>query len=114
MNDFCFETWMALAALDPAAFELRRKEALRAVAAQAPASHQASLHALVEALCTPSKGTPLEKAVSAQNMMMESAQALQQELHHLIAAAAGAQGPQGQRVSALARFTTLRVVPRQQ
>lgn len=82
---FDFDKWMNLAATNPEEFERQRKAALLEVVKDAPARSRESLSSLVEGLCAPQEGTPLERAVRAQNMMMSSLVDLQVSQTELLA-----------------------------
>lgn len=69
---FDFDKWMNLAATNPDEFERQRKAALLEVVKDAPVRTRESLTSLVEGLCAPQEGTPFERALRAQNMMMSS------------------------------------------
>lgn len=107
MLNFEFDSWAALAASNPAEFERRRKQALLDQAAKAPEAQQAQLKALVNELCEPSDGSALEKAVRAQNLMMDRVVDLQRACIGLVSAA-GSTRPQPE-ASTLAEFTRLSV-----
>ena len=72
MQDFDFDYWKDLAAASPLEFEAQRRKALQRVVDDAPPAHRPALAALLETLCAPQQGTPLERAIHAQTLMLES------------------------------------------
>ena len=108
-TSFDFDAWAALAAQDPAKFEAQRKQALMRLAEQAPASSREKLIRLVNELCAPQSGSPLERAVSAQNRM---AQSLIQMQRAWIDMGLQAGAPEVTPTSTVAEFTELKVVDR--
>lgn len=82
---FDFDAWSELSKTDPAAFELKKREALLSLVAEAPAKNREQLTSLVDALCAPQDGTPLEKALKAQNLMLSSLMDLQSKSLQLMA-----------------------------
>jgi|GEM_PF-1348493 len=72
MQDFDFDYWKNLASASPLEFEAQRRKALQQVVDGAPSAHQPALAALLETLCARQQGTPLERAIHAQTLMMES------------------------------------------
>jgi len=70
--DFDFDYWKNLAAASPSEFEIQRRKALQEFTNKAPASKQPALNALVDTLCVPQQGTPMERAINAQVLMSES------------------------------------------
>lgn len=110
MSNFDFDTWAALAASDPQAFEAKRRQALMEAVQQAPADKQAGLTQLVDELCAPSNASPMERIAQSQNQMMGALVRLQQGLVDLVGATAPSQAVA--RPSAVDQFTHLTVVPR--
>ncbi len=84
MHAFDFDYWKNLAASAPADFEANRRKVLMEAVAAAPEHQRPALQALVETLCAPQAGSPMERAVHAQNLMMESLVYLQQGLGDLL------------------------------
>jgi len=112
-TDFDFDAWVKLAASDPSAFEQAKRDLLMQAVGEAPASQRAQLTGLVNALMAPPSGNPtgLERAVTAQNAMMQGMYALQDQMQSLKTELGGA--PEAASVDAsLAQFTTLTVVKR--
>ena len=72
MQNFDFDYWKNLAALSPVEFEQQRRMALQEVRNSSPAVHQPALTTLLETLCTAQQGTPMERAINAQTLMLES------------------------------------------
>ena len=96
MQDFDFDYWKDLAAASPLEFEAQRRKALQRVVDDAPPAHRPALAALlgttmiyvthdqVEAMTMADRivvmregrveqqGTPLERAIHAQTLMLES------------------------------------------
>ncbi len=72
MQEFNFDYWKNLAETSPADFEAQRRKALQEVIDDAPPAKQSALTALVDTLCAPQQGTPLERAINAQVLMIES------------------------------------------
>jgi hypothetical protein len=72
MQHFDFDYWMNLFALSPMEFEVQRRAALQEMVDKAQPSHQVALAAMVETLCAPQQGSPLERALNAQTLMFES------------------------------------------
>ncbi len=105
MNDFDFDHWQALAQSSPESFEAERRKALMAQVQSAPEAQRPALLALVDSLCAPQHGSPIEKAVHAQNMMMESLVYLQRSLGDLVRSVGGS-APQP---SAVQEFTAFKV-----
>lgn len=82
---FDFDAWSELSKTDPAAFELKKREALLSLVAEAPEKNREQLTLLVDALCMPQEGTSLEKALKAQNLMLSSLMDLQSKSLQLMA-----------------------------
>ena len=72
MQNFDFEHWARLARTSPHEFEVQRRAALQALVDASPLSQQPALVALVDTLCAPQQGSPVERAVNAQTLMLES------------------------------------------
>lgn len=106
MTSFDFDHWKNLAAASPAEFETARRAALMELVTSAPATQQAGLKALVDTLCAPQAGSPLEKAVHAQNLMLESMAYLQESLGDLVRAS----GSPAPLVDPVTQFTQLKVI----
>lgn len=107
MPTFDFEHWSQLAQQNSAEFEQQRRAALMELVEQAPTERQASLRALVETLCAPTKNTtPLQRAVEAHNRMMTNLHELHAQFGRLQEAVEGTKAkPLLQ--PALVQFTTL-------
>ncbi len=105
MSDFNFDHWKNLAETSPAEFEKQRRNALMALVTAAPESQRAGLQALVDSLCAPTHATGLEKAVHAQNLMMESLVQLQQSLGNMLKGL----GVSAPAPNAVQQFTELKV-----
>ncbi len=72
MDNFDFDYWKNLAAASRSEFEIQRYRALQEFANNAPASKQPALNALVNTLCAPQQGAPMERAINAQVLMSDS------------------------------------------
>ncbi len=72
MQDFDFDYWSKLATSSPGEFEVQRRKALQEVVDTAPEVHQPALSTLLETLCAPQHGAPMERAINAQTLMLES------------------------------------------
>lgn len=80
---FDFDYWANLAKTDPANFDKKKEEFLLQQIEAMNSNNKDSLVALAKELSKPTTGTALEKAASANAIMMESLQSLQQGLIHL-------------------------------
>lgn len=109
MNAFDFDYWKNLAAASPADFEVNRRKVLMEAVTAAPEKQRPALLALVETLCAPQAGSPMERAVHAQNLMMESLVYLQQGLGDLVRAT----GHSAPASSTVMEFTSLAVQKKQ-
>jgi hypothetical protein len=72
MDDFDFDYWKDLAAASRSEFESQRRQTLQEFANRAPVSKQPALNALINTLCVPQQGTPMERAINAQVLMKDS------------------------------------------
>ncbi|MFZ4481442.1 MAG: DUF3135 domain-containing protein [Rhodoferax sp.] len=72
MDNFNFDYWKELAATSAVEFEIQRRQVLQEFANKAPAEKQSALHALVDTLCVPQHGSPMERAANAQTLLSES------------------------------------------
>lgn len=72
MQNFDFDYWKNLFAFSPTEFEVQRRAALQEVVDSSSPSHQVALAAMVDTLCAPQQGSPLERAINAQTLMFES------------------------------------------
>lgn len=105
MTDFSFDHWKNLAQSSPEQFEVERRKALMALVEAASPAQRPALLSLVDNLCAPQQGSPLEKAVRAQNLMMDSLVTLQRSLGDLVRSVGGT----APRPSAVQEFTTFEV-----
>lgn len=89
MASFDFGYWMNLSQSNPSEFERLKKSALMELVEQASPDRQGPLSQLVAALCAPQSGSPMERAISAQKMMLSSVLDLQSKNIELLNAQAG-------------------------
>jgi len=113
MQDFDFDYWKDLASSSPAEFELQRRRALQDVVDSAAAEHQSGLTTLVDTLCTPYQGTPLERASHAQALMMESLDYLKNAWVDLVEATAEGSAFERACLNACIRTSPMNFSPRQ-
>jgi hypothetical protein len=89
MQPFDFDYWKDLAQSNPAEFERKKHAALMDLVGHATPTRQPHLTELVTALCAPQPGTPLERAIAAQKMMLSSVLDLQTQNIELLNAHTG-------------------------
>lgn len=88
-----FDTLLALHRSDPAAYEALRSSLLQKCVAEAPREQQPALERLIMRMEDARAGaaTPLEAAVAASRMMIDSVEAMRNELTHLLEGTAARQ-----------------------